>query len=300
MNRRIDNRSRGFTLVELLVVIAIIGLLIALLLPAVQAARESARKTQCKNNMKQIALAWHNHHDTFHIFPTGGREYNSTINFGTGPQRVGWPYQILPFIEQEPLSQIQSNEPFNARPGTIGGNGIQTFNCPTRDGDARLNTGRGRCDYAAAIPGFERRPDNIASQFTRNNVDHRGIVTRVPFNVTFADVTDGLAFTVMLAEKWVEPLRYEPGGCSGRGLGWLSGWTPSIIRMTTYPPSHDERPTAGLTPFKQTHMFGSPHISSLVVGMGDASVRFVTYNVDGDIWWRAGMRDDGQTTFLPE
>ncbi|HXY37956.1 MAG TPA: DUF1559 domain-containing protein [Planctomycetaceae bacterium] len=62
------NRRKGFTLIELLVVIAIIAVLIALLLPAVQAAREAARRTQCRNNLKQIALAEHNYHDVNKMF----------------------------------------------------------------------------------------------------------------------------------------------------------------------------------------------------------------------------------------
>ena len=56
-----NQKSTAFTLVELLVVITIIGILIALLLPAVQAAREAARQTQCRNNLKQLALGCLNH-----------------------------------------------------------------------------------------------------------------------------------------------------------------------------------------------------------------------------------------------
>ncbi len=62
---------RGFTLIELLVVIAVIAILIALLLPAVQQAREAARRSQCKNNIKQIALALQNYHDTTNKLPNG-------------------------------------------------------------------------------------------------------------------------------------------------------------------------------------------------------------------------------------
>jgi len=98
-------RRRAFTLVELLVVIAIIGILVALLLPAVQAAREAARRMSCSNNMKQLALACHNYHDTFQTFPpaklANGQLSNNTALATDVKNTTGWAL-LLPFYEQQP------------------------------------------------------------------------------------------------------------------------------------------------------------------------------------------------------
>jgi prepilin-type N-terminal cleavage/methylation domain-containing protein/prepilin-type processing-associated H-X9-DG protein len=112
---RTKSRDRGFTLIELLVVIAIIAVLIALLLPAVQAAREAARRSQCINNMKQIALGFMNYESSNGCFaaaavgPNNGTgtapnfpaPWYDTAHGTTTPMGFfGWPAAILPFMEQ--------------------------------------------------------------------------------------------------------------------------------------------------------------------------------------------------------
>lgn len=94
----------GFTLVELLVVIAIIGVLVALLLPAIQAAREAARRTQCNNNLKQLALACLDFHNVNKRFSMGSEwdKSRSSKEYGTTNQlNPNWIIRILPHFEQQ-------------------------------------------------------------------------------------------------------------------------------------------------------------------------------------------------------
>jgi prepilin-type N-terminal cleavage/methylation domain-containing protein/prepilin-type processing-associated H-X9-DG protein len=92
----------GFTLIELLVVIAIIAILIAMLVPAVQKVRESSARTQCANNMRQLAVGCHNYHDARKRLPPAclfhksvGEIDDASLNFGPN-----WIVMIMPYIEQ--------------------------------------------------------------------------------------------------------------------------------------------------------------------------------------------------------
>src|SRR5436190_18274720 len=98
---------RGFTLIELLVVIAIIAILIGLLVPAVQKVRDAAARAQCFNNLKQMGLAMHNHHDTYKKFPVG--RMTKPRNATTDDYYANWAILILPYIEQAQLYNQYNN-----------------------------------------------------------------------------------------------------------------------------------------------------------------------------------------------
>ena len=128
-------RRRGFTLIELLVVIAIIAVLIALLLPAVQAAREAARRSQCVNNLKQLALAAQNYHDISGAFP-GGSYSGTTFNpphYGTYPENFSVFVRLLPFFEQSPMYNSTNFNLCSADQAniTIAGVQVKTLVCPS-------------------------------------------------------------------------------------------------------------------------------------------------------------------------
>ena len=94
----------GFTLIELLVVVAVVAIVIALLLPAIQQAREAARRTQCRNNLRQIALALHNYHDRNRSFPP-----LTVVEWNTDTGWWSWIIRILPDLD--PATALRTVRP---------------------------------------------------------------------------------------------------------------------------------------------------------------------------------------------
>ena len=132
--------TRGFTLIELLVVICLIAVVSALLLPAVQHSRDAARLAQCKNNMKQLGLAFHNYHDTFLTFPPGWTQHHPQAGSQT---RLGWSVFILPFIDQAPLYNRMNFQTQRADPLELFQTRIPTYRCP-QDPSPDVNSQRGQ------------------------------------------------------------------------------------------------------------------------------------------------------------
>jgi prepilin-type N-terminal cleavage/methylation domain-containing protein/prepilin-type processing-associated H-X9-DG protein len=285
-DRRSNLPSHGFTLIELLVVIAIIGILLALLLPAVQKIREAAARIQCQNNLKQIGLAFHNHHGAYDYFPTGGWDWNTVPNFVGGQpavgaqQKAGWGYQILPFIEGDNAWKGgQASNDLGRALVAIGATN-KVFFCPSRRAPQTVTFSNP--DYLGDMSVTHALCDYAAS-----NLEGTGVVRQYT-PVRIADVTDGLSNTLMVADKRLNR-QYLGQVQANDYIGYTAGWENDIIRSTDEPPAPDITADDG-----HEDLFGSSHPSRFNALFADGSVHSISYSINPTVFSYLGNKSDGQ------
>ncbi len=232
--------SRAFTLVELLVVISIIGILVALLLPAVQAAREAARRSQCKNNLKQIGLAFLNLESAQgHFAPSGwGYQWTGDPDMGTDERQPGgWAFTLLPYLEEGSAYVLGAGMPAAQKRAALTeqkAHVATAFYCPSRrpalptyGPESTFNAGIpdgglvAKTDYGASGGSYyefstgpplncmDNYPNCNWGPYSREKVDrffNGAVLPRFP--VEQRQITDGTSKTLLVAEKFVPPRYY--------------------------------------------------------------------------------------------
>ncbi len=318
-----SHNRRAFTLVELLVVIAIIGVLVSLLLPAVQTAREAARRTQCTNNLRQLALAAHSFHDTYKKLPSSIRPAGLTPL-----PRISGHIQILPLIEQksayDAYDQTKNwDDPANSLVTKLL---IRSFICPSTPEPKRLDGLPEANPWQPSIAAVTDYSPTIGVDDRlqlANLVDYAG-PGMLPKNTEprLAQVTDGLSNTILYAESAGRPVLYRKNARVGNlpgnrvnGGGWVRPGTDFSVDGSSYdgltipgpcPLNCTNGDDFGSTPFPHPY-YGSEgsgeayafHPGGANFAFGDGSVRLLSQNIGIRDFARLVTRDGGETVTAP-
>ncbi len=307
----------AFTLIELLVVIAIIAILIGLLLPAVQKVRDAAARAQCQNNLKQIGIALHSHHDSRRTLPPGGMQTGRN----GAPCYTNWAIEILPYVEQAPLyrryNQALLNE--NTAQQFVNQSRVPVYECPVDPYLGKLETpasgprqypymhgsyravsgrsgaiGRGFWDtfednfwppnwimlkeWRGALHGTATGYNGIPTQ---NASGANGSpLSQMGGPERFTNITDGTSNTLLAGE-------YYSKDTSNRGTFWAytyASYNQSSITTESRILNDSYRKCVAMpgqgadNPCKRG--FGAFHTGGVNFVFCDGSVRFVSYGVD--------------------
>jgi prepilin-type N-terminal cleavage/methylation domain-containing protein/prepilin-type processing-associated H-X9-DG protein len=299
---RAGGTSRGFTLVELLVVIAIIGILIALLLPAVQAAREAARRTQCTNNLRQIAIAAHNYHDSHKTFPPGLNQFK----FKTDPKHRGNSLFVFLFAYMEQENVVSGWDHGDPLSNTAGGLQartaavVDTLICPSdliEENPVETQWGYfGLTSYGGNGGTQSYYPDFATVDGIFHLTGPESLPNKDQQPVKIAAVKDGTSFTLFFGErshfdplfdqlnvKQVPPLAQVGIWAAIGGKRRIADVTLSAFERINYRVPLDALSAAAYPPeyYHDRRMcaFGSSHPGGANFALVDASVRLLAETV---------------------
>ena len=331
VGKPVSNRRSGFTLIELLVVIAIIAVLIALLLPAVQQAREAARRSECKNKLKQIGLALHNHHEAYSRLPPSAG--NDAAPFGSNAAGSGgqwgssWMVYLLPYVDQAAIFNkfvFTGNSGYNqgTNMANIRGKKMAAYACPS---SLRIDMSPSEpfswvAHYTAiagavdgAIPGFSD-PLRSVAQGANGIIGRSGAMSNWS-QINFRDIADGTTNVMLVGEASGilfdtsnnPNLSWHPGWQHAWSMGAASFSGDRAFNSTTirYSPNDFRNAGGGNLGWAGgagginsnngvNHPLTSNHVGGIHVLLGDGSVRLISDNIDYATLARLAVRDDGQ------
>jgi prepilin-type N-terminal cleavage/methylation domain-containing protein len=327
---------RAFTIIELLVVIAIIAVLIALLLPAVQQAREAARRIQCRNHLKQIALAVHNYVDIATVLPPSACIDVAAVSTGNNGS-WGVHGRILPFLDQGSLyNSVDLTTAWDFQ-GAIDGLKIPIYACPSDpQSDVARNPGAGRPTLYPTNYGFSFGTWFVFDPATGKGGDGAFYPNA---KLRMAAFTDGTSNTLLAAEvrAWT-PYRRNGGpsattapqtvseaetviasGAQFKSTGhteWPDGRVHHHGMTTTMPPNAATSCSDGTTMLPHCDYNSwqegrdgtngrrsyaivtsrSYHVGGVQVALVDGSARMISENIDLDVWRGLGTRNGGEVS----
>jgi prepilin-type N-terminal cleavage/methylation domain-containing protein/prepilin-type processing-associated H-X9-DG protein len=321
---RRPSRPVAFTLIELLVVIAIIAILIALLVPAVQKVRESAQLTQCRHNLKQIALGMHNHHTAHGHFPTGGWGWFWVGVPGRGvgkDQPGGWLYNTLTYIEQKDLRDLgvgKAGTEFSKDLAIVISTPVKTFNCPSRrSGGPYANASNfalrsadvknatitatpkvmARTDYAGnsgttGVNQCGEGPSSLSAgdqnSFWTGSYAAGEKCTGILYQrsrVKMREIQRGTSNTHLVGERYMNPLAYYSGTDGADNESMYVGFDNDVYRDASVGPPRQD--SAG---FSSDRHYGSCHYGGMNMAFCDGSVRTIEYSITAAVFLKGGSR----------
>jgi prepilin-type processing-associated H-X9-DG protein len=288
--------------------------LIGLLLPAVQKVREAAARLSCQNNLKQLGLAIHNHHDAFKRIPYAQYASHDT-------NRASWIAHLMPYFEQPFTSQVY-NEATSGTKASVGfknvavptNTALKAVVCPSDGSLVDDSNGDGlTCYLAVTAPSTDHRDannNNVQGMFVyayrypagtnTSQAQSAGILPSPTPPVTLEAVADGTSSTIMIGER--PPYPKDAWGCwdygeqdSFFGIGVTDGWKIyGTSELGTNCPTGTQYPQPGAGNRCDLHHFWSKHTGGANWVFADGSVRFLTYSLTPAMWQALATKAGGE------